>query len=449
MTGEFIKLTEKQKEALIDFSNPDIKEICYEGGARAGKTFFILFCIINRAIFYPNSRHLIARFRFNHLLNTSWEHTLIPLLNQFFPNGGYDYNKQRCIITFPNFSTIWGVGLDDKERVEKIMGSEYNTIFINEATQISFETYQKLKTRLSLLSYSDLKLTGIKKQLVNKIIIDCNPRNELHWIYKYFILRKNPITDEPLSENQNRKMVNRKWLPVDNPNLSQDYLEIFKNLSGVERLRLYEGQWVNQEGLVYPEFQNAIIEPFKIKPEWEITASVDFGYTNPFVMLFFAYDSSNEIYYLFDEYYKKEKTVREHCKELRKYPKPQWIVADHDSEDRATMHQEGFITKPANKDILTGIQCVKDLLSSTKGIKLKIFRSCIHTIEEFSSYIWEEKKQKPIKQNDHAMDALRYWAMEIMQGKSKVKTLEKKIEEENKIQKFRNEIIKKYHQYNL
>lgn len=412
-----IELSPKQAQALRDMGDPGIREHCEEGGARSGKTFAIIVSIIERAIQYPGSRHLIARYRYNHLVTTVWRQTLLPLLQMYFPDGeGFAEDKAYRTITLWNGSTFQGAGLDDSDRVEKLMGSEYSTIFLNEATQCSYATFQKIKSRLS----QRVRKPETGKEILRKIIVDCNPRNRFHWIYKYFLLRIDPTSGEALTPAQTATMRNRKWLPTDNPHLPADYVEMLSNLSGVERQRLFEGQWVAQEGLVYPGFEATVVEPFPIPADWEITGAVDFGYTNPFAFLWFAFDRANETFYLFDEYYVREKTVAQHCAELKRRRRCAWIVADHDAEDRATMAAAGFVTSPADKAISVGIQAVTTLLQAEHGFRLRIFRSCVHTVEELSVYSWEEPregrnaKEEPKKENDHAADALRYWAARIM-----------------------------------
>lgn len=80
---------------------------------------------------------------------------------------------------------------------------------------------------------------------------------------------------------------------------------------------------------------------------------------------------------------------------------------------------EGFPTIPAIKDVQAGIQAVTDLLFREKGLKLKIFSSCVHVLEELQVYSREppkegkNAKEEPKKENDHAMDALRYFAMQV------------------------------------
>lgn len=440
-----IKFSDKQTESQQDWrGSSNILELLYDGGARSGKTYLICLAIWDRATNYPESRHLIARYRLNHMTGSVWKQTLIPQMKEFFPKGGCSINEQEKIITLPNGATIWGAGLDDKDRVEKIMGTEYATIFINEATQISFETFQKIKTRLSQQAFH----REDKSPIVRKIIVDCNPRSEHHWLYKYFILHKDPKENLPLPEKLVGKMKRRHWTPYDNPFLPKEYFEILEGLIGIERQRLLEGQWVNQEGLVYPEFakiykdephRNVIVSPFPIPEKWETYGAVDFGFRDPFVFLWFAKDPSNEVFYLFDEIYESEKTVRVHSIEINKRRKiTKYVVADHDAEDRATLAENGIPTIPAEKDILTGIQDLRTFLTNTNGYRLKVFSSCVNTIEEAYEYSWEQskegknEKEKPVDYNNHAMDALRYFAKSLLGAKPKATVSQSKPVASNK-----------------
>lgn len=337
----------------------------------------------------------------------------------FVRGRDFEINESDFVITFQNGSEIYGAGLDDSDRVEKIMGTEFNTIFINESTQISYATFQKIKSRLSY----------VRPDLVNKLIVDCNPRNRFHWIFKYFVLRQDPETGNALSAQRIARMSRRHWTPLDNPYISDEYKQLLEELTGIERDRLYLGQWVDVQGLVYPMFESSIVEPFEIPVTWDCAGGVDFGYTNPFVFLWFFFDKSNETWYLADEYYVPEKTVRAHCEEIKKKRKPNlFLLADHDAEDRATMAECGFPTIAADKDISTGIQAVIRLLEAKHGIKLRIFRTCVHTIEEFSIYSWEEPKdnknakETPVKNHDHAMDVIRYFAQRVIGKKHQVIT---------------------------
>lgn|GEM_PF-387954 len=420
------KFSKKQFDALNnELHSKIIDEICYDGGARSGKTYLIVRNIIDRCLMSPGSRHLLARYRLNHLRMTLWKQTLLPALKDAGLKRNKDYwiNESDHIVKFYNGAEIYASGLDDSDRVEKIMGSEFNTIFINEATQITYKTFQKLVTRLSFR----------RKEIKNKFFIDCNPRNRFHWIYKYFVLKQDPETEEALAESRVSRMCRRNWSPLDNPFLDKEYVQRLSELTGVERQRLYEGLWVDVEGLVYPMFESVIVEPFKIPKTWDSAGTVDFGYTNPFFFGWLYYDKSNETWYLTDEIHQVEKTVRLHSIEIKKRRKlPNlFIVADHDAEDRATMAEAGIQTIKADKDIATGIQALIKLMTAVKGQKLRIFRTCVKTIEEFSVYSWQpakdnqNAKEEPIKNMDHAMDALRYFANKVIGNKRSVITRKK------------------------
>ena len=141
------KKTPKQIEATRLMA--DKEETLLEGGSRSGKTFIIVRNIIFRALKYPKTRHLLVRFRFNHAKQSLWYGTIPDVMQIAFPNIRYKENKSDWFITFDNGSELWIGGTDDKERIEKILGNEYATIHMNEASQFPYETYETLKTRLN------------------------------------------------------------------------------------------------------------------------------------------------------------------------------------------------------------------------------------------------------------------------------------------------------------
>ena len=143
----FVK-TEKQRIAL-DLLGSDPKYTLLYGGSRSGKSFIIIYAIIHRALRVAGSRHLIVRFAFNHAKQSLWHDTIPKVLSLCFPGVNPVLNKSVWFIEFGNGSQIWLGGLDDKDRTEKVLGNEYATIFINEASQVSYQSYSILLTRLA------------------------------------------------------------------------------------------------------------------------------------------------------------------------------------------------------------------------------------------------------------------------------------------------------------
>ena len=114
--------TKKQKEAGLLMSSPAKYCLLY-GGSRSGKSFIIIFRMIQRALKEPGSRHLIVRFAFNHAKQSLWHDTIPKCLKLCFPHVRPTLNKSDWFLEFENGSQIWLGGLDDKERTEKVLGN--------------------------------------------------------------------------------------------------------------------------------------------------------------------------------------------------------------------------------------------------------------------------------------------------------------------------------------
>lgn len=249
MMNDFRKTT-KQSEATRLMA--DKEETLLEGGSRSGKTFIIIRNIIFRAIKYPNTRHLIVRFRFNHAKQSIWYGTIPDVMRIAFPNVTYKENRSDWFIKFDNGSELWIGGTDDKERIEKILGNEYATIHINEASQHPYETYETLKTRLNP-----------PKGVPAKLFIDYNPPSKKHWGYLIFHEHKNPETLAPIAHPERYGYL--KMNPVDNKeNLNESYLKTLESLGEKRRRRFYLGEYSDDaEGALWKRewiAKNRVIE---------------------------------------------------------------------------------------------------------------------------------------------------------------------------------------------
>jgi hypothetical protein len=216
------------------------KFILLYGGSRSGKSFIIIYSIIVRALKEPGSRHLIVRFAFSHAKQSLCHDTIPKVLSLCFPGVNPNLNKTDWFYEFSNGSQIWIGGLDDKERTEKVLGNEYASIFVNEASQISYESYSTLLTRLAQ-----------NTNLVNRVYVDCNPPATTHWIYKLFIQHKNPDTEALLNESLYASM---RMNPDDNlENLPVDYIDsVLGTLSARQQKRFRYGEFLDDiEGALW------------------------------------------------------------------------------------------------------------------------------------------------------------------------------------------------------
>lgn len=236
----FVK-TKIQINALNLFLT-NAKEFLLYGGSRSSKTFTIVYVQLLMALKFPGSRHLIARFRYNAVKASVWNDTLKKVLKICFDNMPVKWNGSDHYIELANGSQIWIAGLDDAERVEKILGMEFLTIFLNEASQISFDSYTIVKTRLAQL------IQGAR----NMLFVDENPPSKKHWTYDIFIKGIDPKDKTVLSKERYASMLMN---PIDNlSNISKEYMEILESMPLKKRQRFLEGKFSDDaEGALWTD----------------------------------------------------------------------------------------------------------------------------------------------------------------------------------------------------
>lgn len=232
-------LTPRQNEALELLNGPQ-RHTLLAGGARSGKTFLFTLAILIRALKAENSRHVIFRYRANSVWTSVGLDTLpkvakilgIPVISRL----------QDKYFVLPNGSEIWLAGLDEKERVEKILGMEFVTIYFNESSQIPFYSYLIARTRLAQVC------PGLKQ----REYVDLNPAGTGHWTYRMFIQKIDPDNKKPIADPEDYQafFIN----PGDNAqNLTPEFLRSLETLPERQRKRFYEGVYINDiDGALWP-----------------------------------------------------------------------------------------------------------------------------------------------------------------------------------------------------
>jgi phage terminase large subunit len=170
------KPTAIQKKALALLKS-GAKHILLFGGSRSGKTTVLVVAIIYRALRFAGSRHLICRYRVKDARSSVLRETLLPWLDNTIGKGGYTYLAHESMVTLFNGSEIWIGGLGDREQADKILGHEYNTIYFNEISQLSYAAVTTAYSRLAM------RVPGCR----NLFVYDYNPGSPLHWSYKIFV----------------------------------------------------------------------------------------------------------------------------------------------------------------------------------------------------------------------------------------------------------------------
>ncbi len=244
-----------------------------------------------------------------------------------------------------------------------------------------------------------------------------------------------------------------RFTSYDNPYLPKERIEQAKSTSTEDYFaQEYLADFRKYTGLVYKEFQREVhvIEPFDIPETWSIYRGVDFGSTNPTACLWICVDG-DENWFIVSEHYETGETIDSHAGQINANGFSKRITASYGDPSGAQWIQEfaqrGIYITPANKEVGTnfnswvrfGIEKVAEKLKTIPGKMVQmprvqagelgtvqnpslfVFTSCTNTIKEFETYRWKEKSVSqaqdlnepdvPEKANDHAMDALRYFAV--------------------------------------
>jgi PBSX family phage terminase large subunit len=373
------------------------KHILLFGGSRSGKTTVLVMVIIFRALRFSGSRHLICRLRAKDARSSVLRETLLPWLNNTIGAGGYTYLAHESMITLFNGSEIWIGGLGDREQADKILGHEYNTIYFNEISQLSYAAVTTAYSRLAM------RVSGCR----NLFLYDCNPGSPLHWAYKIFMLKKTFLTGEALTKPE--LYASMILNPEDNKeHLPEDYIpDILDALPEKQRSRFRDGSWVKAEGVIYDKFEEAMILRAADMPESfdRIAAGQDFGMNITHVKIGFV----GETIYVLADYGAYNMTTQSFNEELSARG---WYETGPEGM--------GFpvYCDPAGgeriQEITGGVKANNSVESGIDYINAKIERRqffvcsrCTGVLSEIWDYCRDEAGEI-VKVNDHFMDALRY-----------------------------------------
>ncbi|MCL2186515.1 MAG: phage terminase large subunit [Treponema sp.] len=394
-TSVVFKPTAIQKKALALLKS-GAKHILLFGGSRSGKTTVIIIAIIFRALCYAGSRHLVCRYRAKDAKSSVLRETLFPCLKNTVGTDGYKFLTHESVITLFNGSEIWIGGLGDREQADKILGHEYNTIYFNEISQLSYAAVTTAYSRLAM------RIEGCR----NLFFYDCNPGSPLHWAYKIFVLKKTFQTGEPLEKPElyQSMLLN----PFDNQeNLPEDYIsDILDALPEKQRARFRDGLWVKADGVIYDRFEESmIIKADDLPKEFDrIAAGQDFGLNITFVKIGWV----GETIYVLCDYGAFNMTTKSFNDEVCARG---WL--DYQSDIGCPVYCD-----PAGgeriQEITGGVKANNSVDSGIDYINAKMERRQFFVSDRCNgvlSEIWDYCRNEAgeiVKVNDHYLDALRY-----------------------------------------
>lgn len=230
-------LTEKQKSLLTLLSSPARHVLLY-GGSRSGKTFLFCYGLATRALRADGSRHGVFRKTGVAVKQSIGKDTMPKVFALAYPKAKVKWYEQDGMFALGNGSEIWLAGLEDKERLDKVLGKEFATIYENEASEITYDAHTTLQTRLAQRVPIT---TGPGEYLALKNYTDLNPTTQSHWTHKLWVQGIEPTEKRPVNRHDYvYSVVN----PQDNQdNLDPAYIEGLKLLPKAKRDRFFLGQY--------------------------------------------------------------------------------------------------------------------------------------------------------------------------------------------------------------
>lgn len=388
-------LSEKQL-AIHAFPYSKYKHLICDGSVRSGKSINMIVSFITWAMREFNHQNFII---LGFTIGSVLRNVVDPLLAMAYMKRRYkmQYSSSRSVLIVEkdgkrNQFMIFGA--DSKRAFEKIQGLTAAGCLIDEVAICDQQAVNMALSRCSV--------TG------SRYWFNCNPDNPNHWFYKDWILNA-----------ESHSALHLHFTMDDNPSLSDEVKERYNlQFHGVFHDRYVKGLWVVAEGLVY-QFDNQDEYTCTEKEaegagEWYI--SIDYGITNPFAALLWRVTKRNA--YIVDEYYfaskeqNRRKTDSEHYLSVEKLAEGhniEAIIIDPSANSfKEEIWRKGkFDVQDADNSVLEGIQVTDQMLHDGS---VKISEKCENTIAEMGLYRWDDSKLKDevIKENDHAMDAMRY-----------------------------------------
>jgi PBSX family phage terminase large subunit len=422
-----LALAGNNKLAYLNRTSP---EILLSGAAGTGKTYSNLLKLLWFCGEYPGARTLMIRKTRKSLAESAMV-TLERILHSAGLLPRPIERTHRHEYKLPRGSTIVVGGMDDPS---KVLSTEYDLIYVNEATELNVNEWEELSFRLRAMAGP-----------FDQMLADCNPESPHHWLYKRFIAGREQCrvapglpASYPTTHYENPGYYDwrtRTWTEA-----GERYLKRLKAATGIRKARKYEGKWVSAEGVVYDYNPDVHTWPSsrEIPRGWPRVWSVDWGKRVPTALGVWAVDAegrmilTREVYRTHlrpDVLGRRVKTWIDEGKE----PRPAAVVCDHDTDNEGYQTEfekaSGLSLALADKaDRDKGIQAMQARfdVDPESGSPRVFFRSgtldhepdsslvdsalptCL--IEELVGYIWDENqlKDEPIAHNDHHMDQMRY-----------------------------------------
>ncbi|MDO4316232.1 MAG: PBSX family phage terminase large subunit [Oscillospiraceae bacterium] len=401
--AERLRFSPKQVRVLTWWQREDWEAIICDGAVRSGKTFSmgLSFFLWAQTCFRDRQFGLCGKTIGSLRRNLLAE--LVPHLRRL----GMTVRERRS----ENLLTVRYLGREnrfllfggrDESSAALIQGSTLAGILLDETALMPRSFVEQAVARCSVPG--------------SRLWFNCNPEGPQHWFYREWILKA-----------AERRALHLHFTMADNPALSARIRERYRRAySGVFYRRFVLGEWTAARGLVYDFFdpeRDAAETPSGGFQEWRI--SVDYGTANP--ASFGLWGRRDGVWYRAAEYYYdsrragRQRTDEEYAGDLERLADGRdirrVIVDPSAASFIEVLRRRGFCVVRADNAVADGIRVTADLLRTGRIV---ICRECRDCLREMALYCWDERsgREVPRKEHDHAMDEMRYFAMDLAGGEA-------------------------------
>lgn len=394
-------LSKKQRQILA-FPYTKYDALICDGAIRSGKSSIMTFAFVEWAMDnFDGQRFAIC----GKTVDSTIKNVVTPYLSMVLPREKYVIRWRRSdkllVVTFgekQNFFEVFGG--KDESSADLIQGRTLAGVLFDEVALQPRSFVEQAMARCSVDG--------------SRFWFNCNPGPPNHWFYLEWICKA-----------AQRNALHLHFTMEDNPSLSERIIARYKSMyTGTFYQRYIDGMWVAAEGLVYEFGEDNITDEIPAGAEYFV--SVDYGTLNPFTAGLWSVTGAQAVrireYYYSGRSNQAMKTDEEYCDAVDSLAKGfnirQVIVDPSAASFIAALRKRNYKVVQADNAVEDGIRRVAVFL---KGGNIKIHRSCVDSIREFGLYRWDEKSEEDrvIKENDHAMDDIRYFCNTIMKNKIK------------------------------
>lgn len=392
-------ISNKQKQ-IMAFPYTSFDAIICDGAIRSGKTVFMTLSFVDDAMRrYNGQRFGIC----GKTVDSTVKNIVKPYMGLSYANDKYDIQWKRS-------EKVLVVSNGRSENVFEVFGgkdeSSYTLIQGRTLAGVLFDEVVLQPRSFVEQAYGRCSVDG------SKLWFNCNPSSPQHWFYREWV-------QQPEKHNAIRLHFSLE----DNPALSSHIIERYKSMyTGTFYNRYILGEWCVADGLVYNFGEDNITDEAPKNGEYYI--SIDYGTQNPFSAGLWCLLGDKAVrikeYYYNGREKNVQKTDEEYCDAVevlaKGYSIKRVIVDPSAASFIAALRKRGYTILKANNEVLDGIRRVAVYLQNGN---IKIHRSCGDAIREFGLYQWDDKAKEDtvIKENDHAMDDIRYFANTILKNK--------------------------------